>query len=118
MAKRVANAKPGVNFTNLDKVFFPKTKFTKGDMIRYYVDVASYLLPHLRDRPVTLIRFPDGVQGESFYEKNAPHFAPDWIKTAQVPRQRHEGTINYILINDARTLAWCANLASIEFHPF
>lgn len=109
---------PEVKFSNLDKPLFPETGFTKGEMIRYYVDVAPFMLPHLRDRPVTLIRFPDGIRGESFYEKNAPHFAPDWIKTFPVPRQHHEGTINYILINDARTLAWCANLASIEFHPF
>ena len=117
MPKRAATPS-GVKFSNLDKVLFPKAGFTKGEMIKYYVDAAPFILPHLRDRPVTLIRFPDGVQGESFYEKNAPRFAPDWIKTAQVPRQRHEGTINYILINDARTLAWCANLASIELHPF
>lgn len=107
-----------VKFSNLDKILFPAAKFTKGEMIRYYVDAAPFILPHLKDRPVTLIRFPDGVQGESFYEKNAPHFAPSWIKTFPVPRQHHEGTINYILINDARTLAWCANLAAIELHPF
>jgi bifunctional non-homologous end joining protein LigD len=110
--------KPEVKFSNLDKPLFPETGFTKGEMIRYYVEVAPFMLPHLTDRPVTLIRFPDGIRGESFYEKNAPHFAPEWIKTFPVPRQHHEGTINYILINDARTLAWCANLASIEFHPF
>jgi bifunctional non-homologous end joining protein LigD len=115
---KTAPSASGVKFSNLDKILFPKAEFTKGEMIRYYVDAAPFILPHLRDRPVTLIRFPDGVQGESFYEKNAPRFAPDWIKTTQVPRQHHEGTINYILINDARTLAWCANLASIELHPF
>ena len=118
MPKRPSPRLPEVKFSNLDKPLFPKTGFTKGEMIRYYVEAAPFILPHLKDRPVTLIRFPDGVGGESFYEKNAPRFAPDWIKTFQVPRQHHEGTINYILINDARTLAWCANLASIELHPF
>ncbi|HEX2854851.1 MAG TPA: non-homologous end-joining DNA ligase [Opitutaceae bacterium] len=118
MAKRSKPEATEVKFSNLDKILFPEAKFTKGEMIRYYVDAAPYLLPHLKDRPVTLIRFPDGVQGESFYEKNAPHFAPSWIETFPVPRQHHEGTINYILINDARTLAWCANLAAIELHPF
>src|ERR1043166_2930339 len=107
-----------VKFSNLDKVFFPKTGFTKGEMIRYYVDVAPYLLPHLKDRPVTLIRFPDGVAGEKFYEKNAPHFAPSWVKTARIARRSEAGEINYIVINDAKTLAWCANLAAIELHPF
>jgi len=107
-----------VKFTNLDKVFFPLGKFTKGDLIKYYVAVAPYLLPHLLDRPVTLIRFPDGVTGEKFYEKNAPKFAPTWVKTFAVSRRHETGEINYILINDAPTLAWCANIAAIELHPF
>ena len=111
-------AKREVKFTNLEKVFFPGGKFTKGDLIRYYVDVAPFILPHLKDRPVTLIRFPDGVTGEKFYEKNAPKFAPPWIRTFSVARRHEQGKINYILINDAPTLAWCANLAAIELHPF
>ncbi len=107
-----------VAFSNLDKVFFPKTGFTKGEMVKYYVDVANYLLPHLKNRPVTLVRFPDGINGERFYSKNAPRFAPNWIKTYSVPRKSREGEINYILINDAPTLAWCANIAALELHPF
>ena len=119
MARSASSAAPReVKFTNLDKIFFPESGFTKGDLIRYYVDVAPYLLPHLRGRPVTLIRFPDGVTGEKFYEKNAPKFAPEWIKTHEVPRRRHEGFTRYILIDDANALAWCANLAAIELHPF
>jgi bifunctional non-homologous end joining protein LigD len=106
-----------LSFTNVEKVFFP-SGFTKGEMLRYYLEVGPFILPHLRDRPITLIRFPDGVRGESFYEKNAPGFAPEWIKTYKVPRREHEGFINYILVNDVQTLAWCANLAAIEFHPF
>ena len=106
-----------VTFSNAGKVYFP-SGFTKGEMIRYYLDVAPHILPHLEDRPVTLIRFPEGVKGESFYEKNAPKHAPDWITTFQVPRRHHEGHINYILINNAETLAWCANLGAIELHPF
>jgi len=109
---------PEVKFTNLDKIFFPKTGYTKGQMIQYYVDVAPFLLPHLKQRPVTLIRFPDGVNGEKFYEKNAPAFAPPWIKTHAVDRRHHPGQTNYILINDSSTLAWCANLAALELHPF
>jgi bifunctional non-homologous end joining protein LigD len=111
-------AAPEVKFSNLEKVFFPKTRFTKGNMIQYYVAVAPYILPHLRRRPVTLIRFPDGVTGERFYEKNAPHFTPDWIHRAPVARRHHAGEIDYLVIDDARTLAWCANLAAIELHPF
>lgn len=108
----------GVKFSNLERIFFPATGFTKGDMIRYYLEAAPYILPHLRGRPVTLIRFPDGVNGVKFYEKNAPSFAPPWIKTFAVPRRHEPGKSNYILIDDARTLGWCANLAAIELHPF
>lgn len=106
-----------IAFSHPEKALFP-SGFTKGDMIRYYLEAARYILPHLEDRPITLIRFPDGVRGESFFEKNAPSFAPRWIKTFEVPRRAHEGHINYILVNDPETLAWCANLAAIEFHPF
>lgn len=107
-----------VKLTNPDKVFYPKTGFTKGEVVSYYRDVAEYMLPHLAQRPVTLVRFPDGVRGKSFYEKNAPRFTPDWVTTHRVPRQRSGGTINYILINNRATLLWCANLAAIELHPF
>ena len=117
---RMASRKktPEVKFSNLTKILFPEGKFTKGDVISYYVAVAPFILPHLKDRPVTLIRFPDGVTGEKFYEKNVPSFAPSWIKTHAVDRRRQEGKTNYIVINDAPTLAWCANLAAIELHPF
>jgi bifunctional non-homologous end joining protein LigD len=117
MAKR-AQAAPEVTFTHIEKVFFPKDGFTKGQLIRYYIDVAAHLLPHLKDRPITLIRYPDGVAGQKFYEKNAPKFAPPWIRTFSVPRRHEEGEIHYILINDVRSLAWCANIAAIELHPF
>src|SRR4051812_38467958 len=106
-----------VSFSHPDKEYFP-SGFTKGEMLRYYAAIAKTMLPHLRDRPVTLIRFPNGVKGGSFYEKNAPAHAPDWIKTFAVPRRHHEGDVRYILINDPETLLWCANLGSIEFHPF
>lgn len=111
-------AGPSVPLTHLDKVFFPRGRFTKGDMIRYYVDVAHALLPHLKSRPVTLIRFPDGVDGPKFYEKNAPKFTPAWVKTYRVPRRHEEGDINFILVNNLNTLAWCANIGAIEFHPY
>jgi bifunctional non-homologous end joining protein LigD len=114
-AQKLKNAE--LSFSHVEKVYFP-SGYTKGAMIEYYLQVAPYMVPHLRDRPVTLIRFPNGVKGESFYEKNAPAHRPDWIKTFAVPRGSDHGNIDYILINDAKTLAWCANLGTIEFHPF
>ncbi len=117
MAKRGKTDRT-VEFTHTEKIFFPKGRFSKGDLIRYYIDAADFILPHLKNRPVTLIRFPDGITGGKFYEKNAPKFAPRWIKTFAVPRRREEGDIRYILINNLKTLAWCANIAAIEIHPF
>lgn len=110
-------AKREVKFTHPDKLYFP-SGFTKGEMIHYYLEVGPFMLPHLKNRPVTLIRFPDGVKAESFYEKNAPSFTPTWVATHDVPRRAHEGDIHYILVNNVETLAWCANLGAIEFHPF
>jgi len=109
---------PEVKFTHPAKVFFPQNGFTKGQVVSYYLGVAKFILPHLRRRPITLIRFPDGVDGEKFYEKNVPRFAPPWIKTLAVARRHAPGAIDYILIEDAYSLAWCANLAAIELHPF
>lgn len=103
--------------SNLDKVLFPETGFTKGQVIDYYTRVSPYLLPHLKDRPITLNRLPDGVTGERFYEKNAPSHTPDWVKTFPVFSDEAK-TIDYILINDLPTLVWTANLANLEMHPF
>src|SRR5687767_11026232 len=86
-----------VGVSNLEKVLYPGNKFTKGQVLNYYVRAAEFLIPHFRDRPVTLVRYPDGVRGESFYEKNAPGFTPDWVKTFPVPRSEDKGDINYIL---------------------
>ena len=110
-------AKGPIAITHPDRVLFPRTGFTKADLVRYYSAIAPWLVPHLRGRPVTLLRCPDGVDGEKFYAKNAPDFTPAWIPTFRVPRQRG-GEVNYLLIQNAPTLAWCANLAAIELHPF
>jgi bifunctional non-homologous end joining protein LigD len=107
-----------VRISNLEKVFYPETGFTKGQVIDYYIRVSQYLLPHFRDRPVTLKRFPDGIHGQAFYEKHRPRFTPDWIRTFPVPRRTGGPDIQYILVNDLATLVWCANAASIELHPF
>ncbi|HTL16585.1 MAG TPA: non-homologous end-joining DNA ligase [Patescibacteria group bacterium] len=103
--------------TNLEKILYPGGRFTKAKVIDYYARVAPVLLPHFRNRPVTLVRYPDGVFKEFFFEKNAPGFAPTWIRTFPVPRSEG-GVINYILLNDLPTLLWAANLAALELHPF
>lgn len=108
-----------ISVSNLDKVLYPGEKFTKAKVIDYYVRISKYLLPHLKNHPVTLKRFPDGVFGEFFYEKDAPAFTPEWVKTVAVPRRETPGPdIRYILINDLPTLVWLANLANLEIHPF
>src|SRR5438552_14447413 len=107
-----------VAISNPDKVLYPAAGFTKAHVIDYYVRVSAFLLPHLKDRPVTMKRYPDGVGGQLFYEKNAPKFTPDWVKTFPVPRRSGKSDIRYILINDLATLVWCANLANLEIHPF
>jgi bifunctional non-homologous end joining protein LigD len=107
-----------VRLSNLDKVLYPENRFTKAQVIDYYIRVSPYLLPHFKDRPVTLKRFPDGVGGQFFYEKDAPKFAPKWVNKFPVPRRAGGTDICYVLINDVATLVWCANAASLELHPF
>lgn len=102
--------------SNLDKVLYPATGFTKGDLIDAYADLAEVLLPHLRGRPVTLKRYPDGVEGKFFYEKRSPKHRPDWVRTARLPSDSAKGEIDYTLIEDLPTLVWAANLADIELH--
>src|SRR5262245_32697641 len=94
--------------SNLDKVLYAQTGFTKGQVIEYYRQVSRYLLPHLKDRPITLNRLPDGVTGQRFYEKNAPSYTPDWVKTFPIARSNEASMIDYILINDLPTLLWTA----------
>src|SRR5258707_1825532 len=106
-----------LTITNLDKVLYPATGFTKGQVVDYYVRIAPYLVPHLAGRPLTMKRYPGGVDQEYFFEKNAPMHRPDWVKTAPVWSEGNKRTINYLLANDLPTLVWIANLASIELHP-
>jgi bifunctional non-homologous end joining protein LigD len=105
-----------VALTNLDKVLYP-SGFTKGQVIDFYIRIAHYLLPHLNDRPITLKRFPDGIGAPHFYEKDAPRYTPEWVRTFNVPR-RNGGEIRYIVVDDLPTLVWCANTANLELHPF
>jgi bifunctional non-homologous end joining protein LigD len=100
-----------LSLSNLDKVMYPQVGFTKGEVIDYYTRVSPALLPHLRGRPLTLKRYPDGVEGEYFYEKNCPSHAPDWVRKERV------GGISYCICDDLPTLVWAANLADLELHP-
>jgi bifunctional non-homologous end joining protein LigD len=102
--------------SNLDKVYFPESGFTKGEVIAFYTAISEIVIPHLYDRPLTLKRYPEGVTGEHFYEKNAPSHTPEWVKRAPVPRSEGEGEINYVLCNDKATLIWATNLGDIEKH--
>jgi bifunctional non-homologous end joining protein LigD len=106
-----------LSLSNLDKVLYPANGFTKGQVIDYYARIAPALLPHLQGRPVTMKRYPDGVDSEYFYEKNAPKHRPDWVQTAPVWSRHNRRHINYLLVDDLPTLTWLANLASLEIHP-
>ena len=104
--------------SNLDKVLYPETGFTKANVIDYYIRIGPALLPHLAKRPITLKRYPEGVEGFFFYEKQCPSHRPKWLKTTKVPSRREEGHIDYCMINDLAALVWAANLADLELHTF
>jgi bifunctional non-homologous end joining protein LigD len=103
-----------VSLSNLDKVMYPRAGFTKGHVIDYYTRIAPVLLPHLRGRPLTLKRYPDGVEGQYFYEKQCPSHRPPWVRTADVPTRSK--SIRFCLAEDLATLVWLANLADLELH--
>jgi bifunctional non-homologous end joining protein LigD len=96
---------------------WPETGFTKGEMIDYYARVAEAILPHLRGRPLTLKRYPNGVAEKFFYEKRCPKHRPDWVRTAPIWSGQNEGDIDYCVCDDRATLIWVAQLASLELHP-
>src|SRR3954464_12917518 len=102
--------------SNLNKVLWPDAGFTKGQMIDYYVRIAPVLLPHLKGRPLTLKRYPNGVTGMHFYEKNCPAHRPDWVNTAKIWSPGNDKWMDYCLAQDLPTLVWAANLADIELH--
>ena len=106
-----------LKLSNLEKVLYPATGFTKGQVIDYYVRIAPFLLPHLEGRALTMKRYPDGVGAEYFYEKNAPKHRPDWVRTAAIWSRHNGRNIQFILAEDLPTLVWLANLASLELHP-
>jgi bifunctional non-homologous end joining protein LigD len=106
-----------LKLTNLEKVLYPSAGFSKGEVVDYYARIAPALLPHLRGRALTMKRYPEGVDQEYFFEKNAPMHRPEWVRTAPIWSGSNRRTIHYILANDLATLVWIANLASIELHP-
>jgi bifunctional non-homologous end joining protein LigD len=105
-----------LSLSNLDKVFYPASGFTKGQVIEYYTRIAPVLLPHLRGRHLTLKRYPDGVDGPFFYEKQCPRHRPEWVRTAGVYSRQNEREIDYCLAEDLATVVWLANLADLEMH--
>lgn len=114
-----------LNLTNLDKVLYPRTGTTKGEVLHYYATIAPVLLPHLADRAVTRIRWPHGVEGESFFEKNVPPGTPSWVRTVEVPttgsratgdRHGRADTLRFPIVDGLATLTWLANLAALELH--
>ncbi len=110
-----------VELKNLDKVFYPKNKVTKGQVVEYYIRVAPKILPVITDRPLVLTRYPDGIDGEteSFFEKNAPGGTPEWVKTKKIYSPTSKRDVYYIVCNDLDTLIWLANMAALEIHmPF
>ncbi len=110
-----------LRFSNVDKPFWPELGISKGDLIAYYRDVAEVLVPHLRGRPFTMKRYPDGWQGKNFFQKNAPSHMPDWIERAPFPASTREGEkriIEYAVVNDDLALLWMANMGCIDLHTW
>ncbi len=104
-----------LKLSNLDKVLYPEPGFTKGQVIDYYTRIAPVVLPHLRGRALTLKRYPNGVDGKYFYEKQRPSHAPDWVKSETI--ETGDRDIDFVLCDDLPTLVWLANLADLELHP-
>jgi bifunctional non-homologous end joining protein LigD len=108
-----------LTLSNLHKVLYPSTGFTKGEVIDYYTRIAPVLLPHIEARPLTLKRYPDGVDGKSFFEKNAPSHAPGWVRKVRLPTPgstKDRETIDFVVAEELPTLVWSANLAALELH--
>lgn len=121
-ARRVDVEGRELRLSNLEKVLYPEVGFTKAEVIDYYVRIGPTILPHLRDRPITLKRYPDGVDAGYFYEKNCPAHRPAWVRVAPVATSsRSDGgraDIDFCVVDDLPTLVWVANLASLELHPY
>lgn len=108
----------GIERSNLAKAFWPQLGLTKGDLLDYFDAVAPFVLPAVRDRPLTVIRFPDGIEGMRFYQKDTPKYAPSWVRTVTIHAGSAKRDVRYPLCNSRRTLLWLANQAAIELHPW
>ena len=108
-----------LSVSNFDKVLYPDAEFTKGEIIDYYARIAPVMLPHLRDRPASFIRYPNGVDTQGFFAKNAPKGTPSWVRTVRLPApgsSKDRGELDYVVVDELPTLVWLANLAAIEMH--
>ncbi len=103
-------------FSNLKKIFWPEERYTKGDLVEYYRMVSPWLLPYLRDRPLVLTRYPDGIKGKSFFQKDAPDFVPEWVRTVRQWSEDTSRDIDYIVCEDVESLLYVVNLGSIPLH--
>jgi bifunctional non-homologous end joining protein LigD len=115
-ASRPVARPPRLEFSNLDKLFWPEEGYTKGDLIEYYRAIGPWILPYLKDRPVVLTRYPDGINGKSFFQKDAPSFVPDWIRTERMWSEQAEREVDYFVCNDEAALLYLVNLGTIPLH--
>jgi len=106
-----------IDISHVDKVFFPDAGITKGDLLDYHVRVAELMLPHLRDRPVAVKRYPDGLDGQGFFQKNAGAHFPDWLRRQEIPK-RDGGSLDHVIVDEPATLVYLADQGTIEFHPW
>lgn len=107
-----------LQLTNLDKIYWPEENYAKADLLYYYYQVSPYLLPHLKDRFMVMQRFPEGIYGKAFYQKECPDYAPSWIQTQAIKSSSKRQKINYVLCNNLPTLLWLVNQGCIEMHPW
>jgi bifunctional non-homologous end joining protein LigD len=114
--RQIRPSKKEIAFTNLDKIFWPAEGYTKGDLIDYYRGIAPLLLPYLKDRPVVLTRYPDGIAGKSFFQKDAPEFVPDWVRREKIYSKDSNRDIGYIVVDDVETLLYVINMGTIPLH--
>jgi bifunctional non-homologous end joining protein LigD len=112
----IPQSSKSIAFSNLKKVFWPAEGYTKGDLIDYYKQISPWLLPYLKNRPVVLTRFPDGIDGKSFYQKDAPEFAPDWMRTIPIWSEDTQRDIRYFVCDDEESILYIANMGSIPLH--
>jgi bifunctional non-homologous end joining protein LigD len=108
--------RPAINYSNLKKIYWPAEKYTKGDLIDYYRAASKWILPYLKNRPLVMTRFPDGIEGKQFYQKDAPEFAPEWVRTQPIWSEESQRNVKYFVCDDEESLLYIANLGCIPIH--